>query len=208
MTGSTVTVGTSGKSLEFYEANKTILLDLNSTLDVSGSIYAKNHDSTYAGTINISTTGLGEASKNTYQLLIVGGSISTSEVTVNIDGSSISGYSDNSVYSGDYKFTTLGGHGVYLTKLDNSTVYLDPAYTRIGQKPNGNDNLLIGLNAKNNISVVGAATSQIYLTKGNDSTSSYGNLNLSSQEVNTTITTTGGLGKCRLPRLLDDERGS
>lgn len=206
LTGSTVTVGTptADKHLVFYdEEYKTITMDLNSTLDVSKNIYAYDHDDKYHGTIAISTVGLGESAKKTYQLIIAGGAISTSDVTVKmnddvISDDAVSGASDNTPYAEGYKFTTLGGHGVYLTKLDQDTVYLDnrsgeTQYTKIGTIFDEGEayEKLVGFNAGRTTSVIATTTSQLYLTKGNNISSSYGNLNMSSQANSITISTTG-----------------
>ena len=191
LTGSTMTVGSrpgSIKALQFNAGSaKTITLDLNSTLDVSGNI--ENSDGKVY-TINAQIGDSPKLNSHTYQLLIVGGSIAGT-ITCTINGNDPTKWS--APEGDDHRYVDLGGHGMYITDLNANTVYIngDSAYGIVGtiiDKDTANEKL-VGLNAGKTTDIVAATTSTIYLTGGN--TSSYGNLDLSSQEQNTTIFTTG-----------------
>ena len=189
LTGSTMSVGSrpgSIKALQFKAGSaKTITLDLNSTLDVSGNI--ENSDENVY-TINAQIGDSPELTNHTYQLLIVGGSF-VGDITCTINGNDPASWSAPEGYN--HRYVDLGGHGMYLTDLTADTVYIGADYANVGtvfDKGAANEKL-VGINAGSTTGIVAATTSAIYLTGGN--ASSYGTLDLSSQEQNTTISTTG-----------------
>ena len=189
LTGSTMSVGSRPGSLKKLQFNagsaKTITLDLNSTLDVSGNI--ENSDGNVY-TINAQIGSTPALTNHTYQLLIVGGSF-VGDITCTINGNAPASWSAPEGYN--HRYVDLGGHGMYLTDLTAATVYIGADYGIVGtvfDKGTANEKL-VGINAGSTTGIVAATTSAIYLTGGN--ASSYGTLDLSSQKQNTTISTTG-----------------